>query len=79
MTHQVEMFTSLQELVLDNNNLGDDAAFPAIKDLSTLSLNKNQVSTVSFLPARIMTHMRARAQTHTHTHTHTHRYPTLKS
>jgi hypothetical protein len=60
----VELFTSLQELVLDNNSLGDDVTFPAIKELSTLSLNKNQVNVLLVqLYARDM-----RARTHTHTH-----------
>eukprot|EP00038_Savillea_parva_P007516 m.170707 g.170707 ORF g.170707 m.170707 type:complete len:273 (+) comp13281_c0_seq1:302-1120(+) len=40
----VEQFQGLKELVLDNNNLGDDVEFPPIRDLTTLSLNKNSIS-----------------------------------
>lgn len=38
----VELFSGLNELVLDNNSLGDDVEFPALPNLTTLSLNKNR-------------------------------------
>lgn len=37
-------FDKLVELVLDNNNLGDDIDFPAMEKLETLTVNKNNVS-----------------------------------
>eukprot|EP00035_Acanthoeca_spectabilis_P020829 m.434787 g.434787 ORF g.434787 m.434787 type:complete len:272 (+) comp17767_c0_seq1:231-1046(+) len=40
----VEQFKGLQELVLDNNSLGDDVDFPSLPGLTTLSLNKNRIS-----------------------------------
>lgn len=39
----LEAFQELQELVLDNNQLGDSLALPVLPKLHTLSLNKNQV------------------------------------
>eukprot|EP00039_Didymoeca_costata_P018218 m.332626 g.332626 ORF g.332626 m.332626 type:complete len:280 (-) comp16973_c0_seq1:65-904(-) len=46
----VEMFTMCEELVLDNNNLGDSVTFPSLPRLKTLTINKNQISdTDSFL------------------------------
>ncbi|XP_076461091.1 leucine-rich melanocyte differentiation-associated protein-like isoform X2 [Babylonia areolata] len=38
----LEQFTSLKELILDNNELGDNTVFPCLKSLTTLFLNKNQ-------------------------------------
>jgi len=40
----VEQFQSCEELVLDNNALGDDVVFPAIPGLLTLTLNKNRIA-----------------------------------
>lgn len=40
----VEAFRVLSELILDNNSLGDDVAFPQISTLKLLSLNKNRIS-----------------------------------
>lgn len=37
-------FTNCEELVLDNNNLGDDISLPSIPGLHTLTLNKNRIS-----------------------------------
>lgn len=38
-----ENFTSLQELILDNNLLEDDVIFPHSLTLTAISLNKNKV------------------------------------
>ena len=45
----LEKFSQLRELILDNNELNDDAVFPIMKSLTTLYLNKNRVSVCSFL------------------------------
>uniref|UniRef100_A0A8C8ZIJ1 Leucine rich melanocyte differentiation associated n=1 Tax=Prolemur simus TaxID=1328070 RepID=A0A8C8ZIJ1_PROSS len=37
-------FGSLEELILDNNLLGDDLMLPRLPRLHTLTLNKNQIS-----------------------------------
>lgn len=37
-------FRSLEELILDNNLLGDDLVLPGLPHLHTLTLNKNQIS-----------------------------------
>ncbi|KAL1780680.1 leucine-rich melanocyte differentiation-associated isoform X1 [Sigmodon hispidus] len=37
-------FRSLEELILDNNLLGDDLVLPRLPHLHTLTLNKNQIS-----------------------------------
>eukprot|EP00040_Diaphanoeca_grandis_P010148 m.51970 g.51970 ORF g.51970 m.51970 type:complete len:271 (+) comp21526_c0_seq1:142-954(+) len=39
-----ELFHKCEELVLDNNCLGDDMVLPAMPALHTLSLNKNRIS-----------------------------------
>ena len=39
----LELYTSLETLILDCNNIGDDIEIPTCLTLSTLSLNKNQV------------------------------------
>lgn len=41
-------FQTLQELILDNNELNDNIQFPFLPYLHTLSLNKNNVS-IQFL------------------------------
>lgn len=38
------MFTELEELVVDNNLLGNDLWLPKLPNLHTLTLNKNQIS-----------------------------------
>ncbi|KJE89301.1 leucine-rich repeat-containing protein C10 [Capsaspora owczarzaki ATCC 30864] len=45
----IEAFTSLRELVVDNNELGDGLAFPAQKELDTLTLNNNRITNVDQL------------------------------
>lgn len=40
----VELFRDCEELVLDNNQLGDGVTFPPLPKLTTLTLNKNQIS-----------------------------------
>lgn len=37
-------FTQLEELVLDNNLLGNELRLPELPNLHTLMLNKNQIS-----------------------------------
>ncbi|KAB0348970.1 hypothetical protein FD754_013827 [Muntiacus muntjak] len=43
-------FGSLEELILDNNLLGDDLVLPGLPRLHTLTLNKNQISLALSLP-----------------------------
>ncbi|XP_072940107.1 leucine-rich melanocyte differentiation-associated protein-like isoform X2 [Epargyreus clarus] len=40
----LEHFTKLQELILDNNKLGDSINFPPLPFLRTLSINNNQIT-----------------------------------
>lgn len=40
----LKMFTELEELVVDNNLLGNDLELPGLPKLHTLTLNKNQIS-----------------------------------
>ncbi|XP_059129841.1 leucine-rich melanocyte differentiation-associated protein isoform X2 [Peromyscus eremicus] len=42
-------FRSLEELILDNNLLGDDLVLPRLPRLHTLTLNKNQISDLEYL------------------------------
>ncbi|XP_063094780.1 leucine-rich melanocyte differentiation-associated protein isoform X3 [Cavia porcellus] len=42
-------FGSLEELILDNNLLGDDLTLPGLPQLHTLTLNKNQISDLECL------------------------------
>ena len=37
-------FENLEELILDNNQLGDDVEIPVMASLHTLTLNKNNIS-----------------------------------
>lgn len=37
-------FVKLEELILDNNQLGDDMEIPELTHLHTLTLNKNRIS-----------------------------------
>lgn len=39
----LELYTSLETLILDCNRIGDDIEIPCCPSLTTLSLNKNQV------------------------------------
>jgi hypothetical protein len=46
----IDQFTECEELILDNNCLGDSAIFPSLPLLNTLTLNKNQIAdTEAFL------------------------------
>ncbi|NXK03404.1 LRMDA protein, partial [Herpetotheres cachinnans] len=40
----LKMFSYLEELILDNNLLGNDLLLPRLPHLHTLMLNKNQIS-----------------------------------
>ncbi|XP_021090605.1 leucine-rich melanocyte differentiation-associated protein isoform X3 [Mesocricetus auratus] len=42
-------FRSLEELILDNNLLGDDLLLPRLPRLHTLTLNKNQITDLEYL------------------------------
>ncbi|XP_006835995.1 PREDICTED: leucine-rich repeat-containing protein C10orf11 homolog [Chrysochloris asiatica] len=42
-------FQSLEELILDNNLLGDDLTLPGLPRLHTLTLNKNQITDLESL------------------------------
>nr|XP_048282444.1 leucine-rich melanocyte differentiation-associated protein isoform X5 [Myodes glareolus] len=42
-------FRSLEELILDNNLLGDDLVLPRLPHLHTLTLNKNQITDLEHL------------------------------
>lgn len=39
----LEFFSRLDELILDNNQLGDNIRIPKTKTITTLSLNNNKV------------------------------------
>ncbi|KAM8806444.1 LOW QUALITY PROTEIN: leucine-rich melanocyte differentiation-associated protein [Eudromia elegans] len=45
----LKTFGSLEELILDNNLLGNDLLLPRLPHLHTLTLNKNQISLESLL------------------------------
>ncbi|CAG5115970.1 unnamed protein product [Candidula unifasciata] len=45
----LEHFKFLKELVLDNNELGDSVVFPCLRDLHTLTLNKNKLTDLTGL------------------------------
>lgn len=40
----LEFFTRLDELILDNNQLGDNIRIPKTQSIRTLSLNNNKVN-----------------------------------
>lgn len=52
----LEQFTSLEELILDNNRLGDNITFPNLPNLRTLSLNNNQITELESLVYKINAH-----------------------
>nr|XP_020458894.1 leucine-rich repeat-containing protein C10orf11 homolog isoform X2 [Monopterus albus] len=45
----LKMFTELEELVVDNNLLGNDLRLPRLPNLHTLTLNKNQLTDIEAL------------------------------
>ncbi|XP_023182648.1 leucine-rich melanocyte differentiation-associated protein [Xiphophorus maculatus] len=45
----LKMFTELEELVVDNNLLGNDLQLPRLPKLHTLTLNKNQLTDIEAL------------------------------
>ncbi|XP_019903154.1 leucine-rich melanocyte differentiation-associated protein isoform X2 [Esox lucius] len=45
----LKAFTGLEELVVDNNLLGNDLQLPRLPTLHTLTLNKNQVTDIEVL------------------------------
>ncbi|CAG9559784.1 unnamed protein product [Danaus chrysippus] len=49
----LENFKKLEELILDNNRLGDSVAFPYMPHLKTLSLNNNQITDLDGLINKI--------------------------
>ncbi|CAH2991698.1 unnamed protein product [Chilo suppressalis] len=50
----LEQFGRLEELILDNNKLGDNITFPLLPYLRTLSLNNNQVADLELLIDKIV-------------------------
>ncbi|RVE51195.1 hypothetical protein evm_004160 [Chilo suppressalis] len=50
----LEQFGRLEELILDNNKLGDNITFPFLPYLRTLSLNNNQVADLELLIDKIV-------------------------
>ena len=53
----IEAFPALEELVLDNNDLGDNFDFPLVPKLHTLTLNKNNISFQSIATGNILYYM----------------------
>ncbi|XP_023948085.1 leucine-rich melanocyte differentiation-associated protein [Bicyclus anynana] len=49
----LENFTLLEELILDNNKLGDSVYFPLMPRLKTLSINNNQITDLDGLVQKI--------------------------
>ncbi|XP_053306478.1 leucine-rich melanocyte differentiation-associated protein isoform X1 [Spea bombifrons] len=49
----LEGFDSLEELILDNNQLGNQISFPPLPHLHTLTLNKNQLTELDPLLDRL--------------------------
>ncbi|XP_013860549.1 leucine-rich melanocyte differentiation-associated protein isoform X2 [Austrofundulus limnaeus] len=45
----LKMFTELEELIVDNNQLGNDLQLPRLCNLHTLTLNKNQLTDIEVL------------------------------
>ncbi|XP_041866725.1 leucine-rich melanocyte differentiation-associated protein isoform X2 [Melanotaenia boesemani] len=45
----LKMFTELEELIADNNLLGNDLQLPVLPNLHTLTLNKNQLTDIEAL------------------------------
>ncbi|CAH0763778.1 unnamed protein product [Diatraea saccharalis] len=50
----LEKFGRLEELILDNNKLGDSVTFPFLPYLRTLSLNNNQITNLELLMDKIL-------------------------
>ncbi|KAL3877599.1 hypothetical protein ACJMK2_035295 [Sinanodonta woodiana] len=55
--HRLEEFPNLEELVLDNNELGDDVQFPTLTFLHTLTLNKNKLTNLEQLLQNIQNNL----------------------
>ncbi|XP_050295913.1 leucine-rich melanocyte differentiation-associated protein-like isoform X2 [Anthonomus grandis grandis] len=49
----LEHYTGLKELVLDNNQLGDNLVLPHLENLHTMSMNKNKISNLEGLLLQI--------------------------
>ncbi|XP_045766107.1 leucine-rich melanocyte differentiation-associated protein-like isoform X2 [Maniola jurtina] len=49
----LENFTELEELILDNNKIGDSVCFPLMPRLRTLSINNNQITDLDGLINKI--------------------------
>lgn len=49
----LENFTRLEELILDNNKIGDSVNFPHLPKLKTLSINNNQITDLESLINKI--------------------------
>ncbi|KAF9410180.1 hypothetical protein HW555_010658 [Spodoptera exigua] len=55
----LEQFSRLEELILDNNKLGDAVSFPYLSNLKTLSLNNNEITDLEELVNKISKHFPA--------------------
>nr|CAD7440730.1 unnamed protein product [Timema bartmani] len=53
----VGKFFNLEELVLDNNNLGDNIVIPSLPRLHTLSLNKNNICNLELLLTKVLSYL----------------------
>ncbi|XP_037029309.1 leucine-rich melanocyte differentiation-associated protein-like [Bradysia coprophila] len=51
----VEFFSRLDELILDNNQLGDNIRIPKTKSITTLSLNNNKITNLNILLIKLST------------------------
>jgi hypothetical protein len=49
----LEKYSALEDLILDNNQLGDSAIFPYLPKVNTLSLNKNKIKDLESLLDKI--------------------------
>ncbi|XP_067046834.1 leucine-rich melanocyte differentiation-associated protein-like [Acropora muricata] len=49
----IHLFEDLEELILDNNQLGDDVEIPLLQHLHTLTLNKNKIANLDVLLDKI--------------------------
>lgn len=55
----LQKFKNLEELILDNNQLDDNARFPFLPYLRTLSLNKNKIKDLEGLLDKVASHLPA--------------------
>ncbi|KAJ6637864.1 Leucine-rich melanocyte differentiation-associated protein, partial [Pseudolycoriella hygida] len=51
----LEFFSRLDELILDNNQLGDNIRIPKTRSITTLSLNNNKITNLNILLIKLST------------------------